>query len=128
MSSTCNNADCQQLKSLFRYSDLKQLINSATRISKDSRPLIDLIVASCLQDIIDSGVITSHLSDHEMIYCVCKPNWQRARSQIKTFRNYANYNPVHFYQDLKGVCNTFIPSGFVTNVDQLWHDFKSTFV
>ena len=26
------------------------------------------------------------------------------------------------------MCNTFIPSGFVTNVDQLWHDFKSAFV
>ena len=39
-----------------------------------------------------------------------------------------NYNPVHFCQDLKGVCNTFIPSGFVTNLDQLWHDFKSAFV
>ena len=38
-----------------------------------------------------------------------------------------NYNPVHFCQDLKGVCNTFIPSGFVTNVDQLWQDFKSAF-
>ena len=39
-----------------------------------------------------------------------------------------NYNPVQFCQDLKGVCNIFIPSGFVTNVDQLWHDFKSAFV
>ena len=26
------------------------------------------------------------------------------------------------------MCNIFIPSGFVTNVDQLWHDFKSAFV
>ena len=38
-----------------------------------------------------------------------------------------NYNPVHFSEYLKGVCNIFIPSGFVTNVDQLWHDFKSAF-
>ena len=33
-----------------------------------------------------------------------------------------------FSHDLKGVCNTFIPNGFVNNVDHLWHDFKSTFV
>ena len=26
------------------------------------------------------------------------------------------------------MCNTFIPSGFVTNVDQRWDDFKSAFV
>ena len=42
MSSTRNNTDCQQLKSLFRYSDLKQLITSPTRISKDSKSLVDL--------------------------------------------------------------------------------------
>lgn len=47
MSSTRNNTDCQQLKSLFRYSDLKQLITSPTRISKDSKSLVDLIAASC---------------------------------------------------------------------------------
>jgi len=64
-----------------------------------------------------------------MIYCIRKLNWQRAPSQNKTFRNYANYNPAHFCQDLKGVrLNTYIPSRFVTNVDQLWHDFKSAFV
>ena len=64
-----------------------------------------------------------------MIYCIRKHNWQRPPSQIKTFRNYANYNPAHFCQDLKGKrLNTSIPSGFVTNVDQLWHDFKSAFV
>ena len=72
ISSTRNNTDCQQLKSLFRYSDLKQLINRPTRISTDSRSLIDLIAASCSQNIRDSGVITSHLSDHEMIYCIRK--------------------------------------------------------
>ena len=113
ISSTRNNTDCQQLKSLFRYSDLKQLINRPTRISTDSRSLIDLIAASCSQNIRDSGVITSHLSDHEMIYCIRKLKWEKAPSQIKTFRNYAHYNPVHFCQDLKGVCNTFIPNGFV---------------
>ena len=33
-----------------------------------------------------------------------------------------------FSHDLKGVCNTFLPNGFVNNVDHLWHDFKSIFV
>ena len=123
ISSTRNNTDCHQLKSLFRYSDLKQLITSPTRTSQDSKSFIDLIAARCPRNIRDSGVITSHLSDHEMIYCIRKLNWQRAPSQVKTFRNNANYNTVLFCQDLKGVWfNTSIPSGIVTNVDQLWQN------
>ena len=72
-----------------------------------------MIAANCSQNIRDSGVITSDLSDHEMIYFIRKLKWEKAPSQIKSFRNYANYNPVHFCQDLKGVCITFIPNGFV---------------
>ena len=30
--------------------------------------------------------LTSHLSDHEMVYCIRKLNLQEAPSQIKTFR------------------------------------------
>ena len=129
MSTSRNNTERQQLKSLFRYSDLKQLTTSPTRTSKDSKSLIDLIADSCPQDNRDSGVITSHLSDHELIYCVRKLNWQSAPSQIKTFRNYANYNPVHFCEDLKGFwSNASIPSASVSSVDQLWHDFQTAFV
>ena len=36
MSNSRNNSDCNQLKSLFRYSDLKQLIAQPTRITKDT--------------------------------------------------------------------------------------------
>lgn len=49
---------------------------------------------------------------HELIYCDRKLNWQRAPSQIKTFRNYANYNLAHFCDDLKGLwSNDSIPMG-----------------
>ena len=66
----------------------------------------------------------SHVSDHEMVYCIRLT----CRNRHLILKVSGNYNPVHFCQDLKGVCNTFIPNGFVTNVDQLWHDFKSAFV
>ena len=130
MSTSRNNTERQQLKSLFRYSDLKQLTTSPTRTSKDSKSLIDLIADSCPQDNRDSGVITSHLSDHELIYCVRKLNWQSAPSQIKTFRNYANYNPVHFARICKvsglmplfplRLCPVWISCGTISGLSLIW--------
>ena len=69
--------DCKQLKSLFRCFDLKQLITKPTRITKDTKSLTDLIAVSHPQNIRDHEVITSHLSDHELVYCVRKINWSR---------------------------------------------------
>ena len=70
MSAHRNNSECKQLKSLFKSLNLKQLINSPTRISKDSKSLIDLIAVNYPQNICDSGVVSTNLSDHELVYCV----------------------------------------------------------
>ena len=70
MSAHRNNSECKQLKSLFKSLNLKQLINSPTRISKDSKSLIDLIAVNYPQNICDSGVVSANLSDHELVYCV----------------------------------------------------------
>lgn len=47
--------------------NLKQLINSPTRISRDSKSLIDLIAVNYPQNICDSGVVSANLSDHELV-------------------------------------------------------------
>ena len=59
--------ECKQLKSLFRCFDFKQLITEPTRTTTDTKSLIDLIVISHPQIIRNHGVITSHLSDHELV-------------------------------------------------------------
>ena len=90
MSSHRNDSDCKQLKSLFRSLNIKQLIDQPTRITKNSKSLVDLVAVSCPQNVCESGVVSAHLSDHELVYCVRKLNWKRAPSQVKTFRNYAH--------------------------------------
>ena len=77
----------------------------------------------------ESGVVSAHLSDHELVYCVRKLNWERAPSQVKTFRNYAHFNVHAFCKDLKGVNWNSAPSpdGPVI-VDKLWHDLKREFI
>ena len=119
--------DCKQLKSLFRCFDLKQLITKPTRINKDTKSLIELIAISHPQNIRDHGVITSHLSDHELVYCVCKINWRKAPSQIKIFRNYTNYDSIKFCADLRGV-DWSIPNGQAASVENQWSEFKTSFI
>ena len=83
---------CKQLKSLFRTLSVTQLIDSPTRITKDTSTLLDLIATNCPQNISKSGVISSGFSDHEIIFFIRKINWKRFPAQMKTFRNYANYD------------------------------------
>ena len=131
MSSSRNDPDCRRLKSLFSCFDFKQIITEPTRITKDTKSLIDLIAVNCPVNIRDSGVISSHLSDHELVYCVRKINWKRAPSQIKTFRNYAKYDSKRFSEDLEGVDwnSALSPNGqAASGVDGLWNGFKSAFI
>ncbi|XP_048582992.1 uncharacterized protein LOC5512908 isoform X1 [Nematostella vectensis] len=131
LSSKRNDPDCRQLKSIFSCLDFKQLITKPTRIIKDSKSLVDLIAVNCPMNIRDSGVISSHLSDHELVYCVRKLYWKWAPAQTKTFRNYANYDSRKFCEDLKGFDwnSVLTPNGqAVTGVDDLWNGFKSAFM
>ena len=95
--------ECKHLKSLFRFLNFSQLITKLTGIAQTSKTLLDLIAMTCPQNISGSGVISSNLSDHEMVFCVRKLNWMTAPAQTKVFRNYANYDPMKFCQELRGV-------------------------
>lgn len=67
-----------------------------------------------------------------MIYCVRKLNWRRGSAQLKTFRNYARYNPDEFCKDLKDAdWSTQLNSHEhreVNDVELMWEKFKTTFV
>ena len=110
MSSHFNDSDCKQLKSLLRSLNIKQLIDQPTRITKNSKSLIDLVAVNFPQNVCESGLVSGHLSDHELVYCVRKLNWKRAPFQVKTFRNYAHFNVDTFHKDLKCVNWNSAPS------------------
>ena len=74
MPSKRSRSDSKQLKSLFKSLSYKQLIITPTRICNDSVSLIDLIASNCPHNISDCGVISSHFSDHELVFCVRKLN------------------------------------------------------
>ena len=67
-----------------------------------------------------------------MVYFIRNLNWKRAPAQIKTFRNYLNYDANNFCNDLNDVNLTpeNIPDENLCDqpVNDLWNTFTSAFV
>ena len=66
----CNylvSSDHKEIKSILTDLGLKQLISSPTRITCESKTLIDVICSNVLHNIFSVKVIPAGLSDHELI-------------------------------------------------------------
>ena len=71
--SLCSTGVLQSsLKSFMHMSNFKQLIQDFTRISNTSSSVIDLILVSDCDKVVQSGVLKTSLSDHFAIYCTRK--------------------------------------------------------
>ena len=66
--------ESRQLKGIFMNYNLKQLVNQATRISRESSTLLDLFATNCPQNIVSVNTASLNSSDHEMVVAVRKIN------------------------------------------------------
>ena len=71
--------------------NLTQLIRQPTRITESSAILIDVIWTSHENLIIDTQVMPSSISDHDLIYVVLKLKRQRPKPVYITTRSFKNY-------------------------------------
>ena len=100
----CNylvNSDHKELKSILTAFGLKQLIKDPTRVTQDSRSLIDVIYTNEPWNIYSVKVIPAGLSDHDLVGCTRKIHNFKYQPKLITCRNYANYDPVAFCNDLR---------------------------
>ena len=96
-----------QSKSLFTgpvrsgsYMGFKQLIKKSTRITEQSSTLIDLLFSNQPSKISSSCVVSTSLSDHDMIACTRKLNSQKFAPKTITSRNFARYNVTDVTNDV----------------------------
>ena len=94
------NADNKELKSVLVSFGLKQLVESPTRITKESKTLIDIICSTDPLNLCSVKVIPAGLSDHKMIGCIRKLNNVKYHPKVISCRNYAIYNQQLFLNDL----------------------------
>ena len=88
------------MKSILTYFGLKQLITTPTRITRESKTLIDVICSNVPHNISSVKVIPAGPSHHELIGCARKLNNAKFNPQIITCRNFANYDPKLFCEEL----------------------------
>ena len=80
----------------------KQLINCPTRITCNTSTLIDHILTNAQDNISQSGVINTAISDHSMIYCTRKSLKAKYNKQKElTFHSLRNYSVDVYKQALE---------------------------
>ena len=96
-------SDHKEIKSILASVGLKQLISSPTRITCESKTVIDVICSNEPHSINSMKVIPAGLSDHELIGCARKLNNVKFNPRIITCRNFTNYDQKLFCDDLNSV-------------------------
>jgi hypothetical protein len=102
VSSSSSNAKI--LKSLLLQHNFSQLIQTATRITNKSKTLIDLIITNSPDKQVQSGVITTGIADHELIFTV--------RAKVKEHKSAGKVINVRSIKKINhDLINQFIDSG-----------------
>lgn len=83
---------------------LYQLINSPTRITKNSSTLLDVIIVSNKKVVSESGVKELHgLSDHCLVYCKFMVESTSSSVCTRTYREFKNFDHESFNMSLEAV-------------------------
>ncbi|CAB4041029.1 Hypothetical predicted protein [Paramuricea clavata] len=91
--------ECKSLTEMTSELNLKQIIESPTRITDISQTLIDVILVSS-NTARDSGVLNCTVSDHLPVYVTLKLKSTKPPPTHITVRSYRNYDPELFAADL----------------------------
>ena len=93
----------------------KQVITTATRITKCTTTLIDVILTTHPANLINTKVVPSALSDHDLIGCIRKIHNTKAEPKVVKCRNYRTYNPDVINAELKSHDWTYVFSSSSAN-------------
>ena len=75
--------------------NLKQIIEEPTRITAQTRSLLDVIMIT-LSKVKTSGVMNTGISDHCLVYCTIKVKTKKPNPKYIHVRSYKRYDPIYF--------------------------------
>ena len=101
----------KQLKLLIHSHDLKNIIKEPTRITGDTRTLIDVILINDKEKIINAGVLDTGISDNRLVYSLLKFKNPRPPAKFKEVIDWKKFDEVKFRTDVRQApwhcCNIF---------------------
>ena len=93
--------DGRKLLDLLDIYDLYCLINKATRKTKTSETLLDLILTNNKRTTLTSGVVDTLISDHSLVYTVLRSSAPRLRSRRIFSRSFKTFSKQNFVRDMQ---------------------------
>ena len=95
-----NHKEGQCLLDMCDIYVLDSLINVPTRINKNRKSCLDVILTNVPAFAKDSGVIHTGLSDHDLVYTVLKTRHMRSKAETITKRSFKTFDKDSFQADL----------------------------
>jgi len=117
------NKDFQQS---MRSHGLKQIIDSPTRVTEKSRTLIDHIYVNFPGKIVSSGVVSTGMSDHRLVYFVRKALKPRLPPRTITARCYRGFDNEQYEHDIRNIPWSSVEA--YDSPDDAWEHFKSLLI
>ena len=77
------------------------MVSSPTRVTDSTATLLDVIIASNVNQIREVKIIESSVSDHDLVYAILRLKKQRPKPVYITTRSFKHYQPEKFYADIE---------------------------
>ena len=125
----CNymkDTDHKNIKNIVTGYGFKQQIKEPTRITSETRTLIDIIASTHPGNVKSPVVLGSSFSDHEVVAIIRKINCQRTKPRKIVSRNFSKYCHETFQRDLESVSWDGVLEQDAVN--ECWKVFKNCFL
>ena len=116
----------KEIKNIFVTHGLTQIVKSPTRVTKDTKTLIDVILTSNNSHVQCTKVIPLSLSDHDCVACVRKLNHRKEQFRTIECRDYSKYNHTDVSLDVANF--NWKPLYDTQNVNIAWNYMKEGLV
>ena len=95
-----NDPLCQALTTFRLAFNLSQLVHQPTRVTETSKSLIDILLVSNKNLVIETKVIPVSISDYDLIYATLKLKKERSKPVYVPVRSFKHYNTEAFLKDM----------------------------
>ena len=95
-----DSAEATALANFCRCFNLFQIISSPTLVTQNTESFIDVILASNPQQVLETKVMHSSISDHDLVYAVLRLKKERPKPVYITTRSFKRYRANDFYADV----------------------------
>lgn len=82
---------------------VSQIIKEFTRVTENSRSLIDLLFVNNSHRIVQSGVLQLNLSDQFLVYCVVKSGIPKSPPKVIDYRSFKTFDQNKFTKNLNQI-------------------------